>query len=79
MDELDAEQLAYQAKEVRLLLAHAALPRAFKATEDRIKRQWEAAPDPPARELCYAKLQAFKDLKTELRALAERALAVPEK
>ena len=79
MDELDAEQLAYQAKEVQLLLSHAALPRAFKATEDRIKSQWEKATTLEAREACFAKMQAFKDLKTEIRALSERGLAVPEK
>jgi len=69
---LSAEQLAYQAKEVQHLLAHDALKTAFLATEARIIRQWKAAQDPLSREMCWHKLNAFRDLQTELRAFGDR-------
>ena len=69
-----AESLAYQAKEVQLLMNHDALKRAFASTRERIIRQWEAVPleNPLGREMCRHKLAAFKDLVTELRAFGDR-------
>lgn len=74
--ELTEEEQAYEAKEVGLLLKHRAVQAAFEAVADRIKRQWEMSADPLSREMCWHKLKAFQDLKTELRAIAERTTPV---
>jgi hypothetical protein len=67
-----AEALAYQAKEVQLLLKHAALKRAFETTEQRIFRQWRIAPSPLEREICWHKLAVFRDLVAVLTAFGDR-------
>ena len=67
-----AEAQAYQAKEVRFLLAHEGLKIAFQRTRDRVLKQWEAAQTVEERERCWHKLAAFRDLQTELRAFGDR-------
>ena len=66
-----AETLAYQAKEVQLLLKHTAVQRAFETTEQRIFRQWRIAPSPLEREICWHKLAVFHDLMSVLRAFGD--------
>ena len=71
--ELDSsEALAYQAKEIQQFLNHDGLKKAFLATEARIIKQWKLADNPLSREMCWHKLNAFKDLVTELRAFGDR-------
>lgn len=76
MDDLamldQAETQLYQAKEVQHFLRHEAVRKAFAATEDRIARQWKSAATLDAREALWHKLQAFRELQTELRASSER-------
>lgn len=66
------EVRAYEAKEVGLLLEKETVKTAFAATERRIMKEWEAGENPLSREMAWHKLQAFKTLKAELRALADR-------
>lgn len=66
------ETVAYEAKEVLLLLSKELVKRAFQATEDRIIGEWKKAGTIEEREQARAKLWAFEVWKTELRTLAER-------
>lgn len=67
-----AEQLAHEAAEVRLLMSKDLVQRAFRETELAIVNQWTNAQDTAAREACWHKLQAFRELQTKLRALSNR-------
>jgi hypothetical protein len=75
-DELDealsAEVLAYQAKELSWFLAHEGYQRAVEATETRITKEWIKADNPLSREMAWHKLQAFRALQQELRAVSTR-------
>jgi hypothetical protein len=72
-DELEsAEALAYQAREVGLLLEKDVVKAAWTATERRITKEWESGQSPLEREMAWHKLQAFKTLQTEIRVLAQR-------
>jgi len=66
------EQLAYATKELQWFLRHEAVLKAFQSTEIRIRKEWERAQTTPERELAWHKLQAFKTLQVELRALSQR-------
>lgn len=65
------EQLAYQAKEVRLLMQHEATERAWKATRDRITEEWKQGRDPLAREMCWHKQRVFEEFLQEMRKLTD--------
>lgn len=70
--EIHAEELAYQAREVLLLLEKPAVKAAFGATENRFIEEWKRAESTPAREFCWAKIKALKDFQSTLRGWAER-------
>lgn len=76
MIELDIapESVAYEAKEVQLLLSKEIVKQAFAATELRIVKQWKSAQDNAVREQCWHKLNAFREFQQELRGLVERHL-----
>jgi hypothetical protein len=73
---LSAEVEAYQAKELQHFLKSEAAQNAFARTEARIVRQWLVADNPLAREMCWHKIQAFRDLQTELRAFGDRKITI---
>lgn len=66
------EHVAYEAREVQLLLSKDAVRAAFKATEDRFVREWKRAENTPAREFCWAKIKALAEFQDTLRGWAER-------
>lgn len=66
------ESVAYEAKEVLLLLSKEIVKLAFAETEKRIVTEWRKASTIEEREFARTKLDAFETWKTELRALAER-------
>ena len=66
------EQLAYAAKELQWFLSHDAVTKAFKATEQRIAKEWERGQNPLEREMAWHKLMAFRALKSELQAMSQR-------
>lgn len=70
----DSQELqdAYESKEVQQFLQHAAVLRAFAATEAQIKREWERGQSPLEREMAWHKLEAFKAFKQQLRLIAGR-------
>jgi hypothetical protein len=70
--EISPESLAYEAKEVQLLLSKELVKKAWDATEARIISEWKKAPSVGERELARAKMDVFASFKQELRALAER-------
>lgn len=78
MPELDLdiapESIAYEAKEVQLLLSKEIVKQAFAATELRIVKDWKRATDQHVREQCWHKLNAFREFQQELRGLTERLL-----
>lgn len=72
VEDVSEESQAYQAKEVQQFLRHPLVLEAFAATETQIIAQWKAADNPLSREMCWHKLNAFKELRAKLRAFGDR-------
>jgi hypothetical protein len=66
------EQVAYEAPEVQLLLAKESIQAAFRATEQRVLREWQRADNPLAREMCWHKWKMLQVWQTELANLTKR-------
>lgn len=66
------EALAYEAKEVQLLLSKELVQRAFAETENQIVGEWKRAKTSEDREACWQKLQGFLEWRSKVRALATR-------
>lgn len=73
LPEVQAEELAYQAREVLELLKKPAVLAAFEATEQRIKEEWKRAQTTPEREFCWAQVKGLEKFRMTVRGWAERA------
>lgn len=77
LEELEGlEASIYAAKELQQFLKHRAVEEAFERTEARITAAWKRGQSPLEREMAWHKLQAFQELKSELRGFADRRPAL---
>lgn len=74
--EVGPEEVAYEAKEVQLLLGKAAVQAAFVATKARFVGEWERAANTAEREFCWAKVKALEAFQSTLRGWADRVSRV---
>ena len=72
LPEVQAEELAYQAREVQELMKKPAVLAAFAATEDRIKEEWKRSNTTAEREFCWAQIKGLEKFRNTVRGWADR-------
>lgn len=70
--EVSMEQQAYQQKEVRWMLDHEMVKKAFAATEAAIFAAWKRADTVEARERLRSRYDGFMEWQREVRGIATR-------